>query len=450
MKCNNSKAANSFFGMNLTLRQKMTKGTVVAFLVLVLLLAGAWGLTKAGGNSRPNTGIPNVNRIPVATVQIEPVGQFEVERSYTGRITARRTSDLSFERQGKLVSIHVRDGQHVRQGQPLAELDLRHLETRQKELQARRGEAAAQLDEMIAGPRQELIDAATARVASRQATLQELQRKYERRKRMLASNAVSREDFESTQTGMQAAEAVLQEAQHQLQELRNGTRAEKISAQRSIVAQLDAQLADLAIDLNDSTLRAPFDGVVAARLADEGTVMAPGSPVLRIVEAGVLEAWVGLPVDDAATMVETAEHMITANGRRYVVTGARRLPELDMATRTRTVVFDLPADASTHLVNGQMVRLDIRRTVPTAGFWLPNTALSKGERGLWSVFAVETGRATNDAVVARREVEVVHAEGDRSLVRGTLQEGDHVVVAGGHRIVAGQHVEQIQQASSER
>lgn len=170
---------------------------------------------------------------------------------------------------------------------------------------------------MIAGPRSEQIDAAAARVASRDSTLKELQQKHERRKRMLASNAVSREDFESTQTRMHGAEALLHEAQHELQELQNGTRAEQVAAQRSIVAQLDAQLTDLAIDIADSTLRAPFDGVVAGRLVDEGTVVAPGTAVLRVVESDVLEAWVGLPVRDAAAIDESAEHVITADGRQY-------------------------------------------------------------------------------------------------------------------------------------
>ena len=51
------------------------------------------------------------------------------------------------------------------------------------------------------------------------------------------------------------------------------------------------------------------------------------------------------------------------------------------------------------------------------------------------------GAADQDrATVERRDVEILHTESARVLVRGTLQEGDQVIVDGIHRVVAGQNV----------
>ena len=108
------------------------------------------------------------------------------------------------------------------------------------------------------------------------------------------------------------------------------------------------------------------------------------------------------------------------------------LPALDRASRTRTAVLDLEAGAS--VLPGQIARLEIVERVAARGFWLPNTALVKSTRGLWSVFVAHEGR------VERREVELVHTQSDRVLVRGTLQESERVIVAGTHRVVAGQRV----------
>lgn len=73
------------------------------------------------------------------------------------------------------------------------------------------------------------------------------------------------------------------------------------------------------------------------------------------------------------------------------------------------------------------------------GYWLPISALVQGKRGLWSCYALtETenspknlslanANATKPYRVERRDVEVVHTEGDRVLVRGAIESGENVI-----------------------
>ena len=55
----------------------------------------------------------------------------------------------------------------------------------------------------------------------------------------------------------------------------------------------------------------------------------------------------------------------------------------------------------------------------------------------------ETKGDGGELVAVRRDVEVLHAESQRTLVRGTLQEGDEVIVSGTHRVVAGQRIREL-------
>jgi hypothetical protein len=64
------------------------------------------------------------------------------------------------------------------------------------------------------------------------------------------------------------------------------------------------------------------------------------------------------------------------------------LPELDTATRTVTVVFALLESAASALVPAQMARLHLEDVIETPGFWLPTTALTKGERDLCACFVL--------------------------------------------------------------
>jgi hypothetical protein len=138
-------------------------------------------------------------------------------------------------------------------------------------------------------------------------------------------------------------------------------------------------------------------------------------------------------------LAEGERHELTVEGRSYGAVVNAVLPELDPATRTRTVVFELDDTAAYEVVSGQVVRLDIAETISATGYWLPTAALSHGNRGLWSVLAVESDEAGN-GTVARRDVEVLRTDDERVLVRGTLRPKDRIVTGGAHRVVPGQKV----------
>jgi RND family efflux transporter MFP subunit len=414
--------------------------------VAVVVLGAGLGLASIASSEAAGETEEPLRRLAVRTVVVEPVSSFQAAREYTGTIVARRTSELGFELAGKLTELRVNEGDPVTTGDVLARLDTEHLETHRRKVVAQRAQASAKLDEMISGPRDEDIAASRARVDSLRAQVDLLKLQTSRRERLLASDAASRDEYEQHAFGLQARQAQLDEAQHELEELLNGTRKEQLEAQRAVVAELDAAIADIDVDLRKSDLKAPFDGTIARRMTDDGTVVDAGQPVFRLVEDGALEAWIGLPADAASKLIEGSSQRVRVRGEHFAVTVASRFPEVDPATRTRTVVLELDAAASRRLVQGQVVRLEFEETVSTDGFWLPTTALTKGARGLWSALAVETSDGAIDAAsteslrVARRDLEVLHAQSDRVLVRGTLDPGDRIITDGTHRVVPGQLV----------
>ena len=409
-----------------------------------VLIAGVGFAVMANSETEAET--PAAPRVlAVQTISVEPVSAYRVAREYTGAIVARRTSQLGFESAGKLAQIYVDEGDSVTAGTALAALDTEHLETHRRQLVARRAQAAAKLDEMVAGPRDEEIAAARARVESFRAQVELLRRQTARYKRLLARDATSRDDYEQVAFGLKARESQLHEAKHNLEELLNGTRKEQIEAQRSVVAELDAAIADVDVDLRKSTLKAPFEGTIARRLADDGTVVEAGQPIFRLVEDQMLEAWIGLPVQATRRLTEESVHRVKIDGRYFGATVAGRFPEVDPATRTRTVVLGLDDSAARYVVHGQVVRLQLDETVEANGYWLPTTALTEGVRGLWTSFVVVEADP-NDSTqpdsyrVERRDIEVLHTESNRVLVRGTLNSGDRVITSGTHRVVPGQLV----------
>ena len=161
--------ANPFFGKNLTMRHFMTRGALaVIFAAAALAALGFWW--NAG--AVPAAMTPTAPPLPVETITVTPATSFRQHRTFAGVVKAMRTSDLGFERPGRLVEILVSEGDRVERGQELAHLDTENLKARQLELQAQRDGAESLLRELEAGPRKETIDATRAEVRDLEAQVE--------------------------------------------------------------------------------------------------------------------------------------------------------------------------------------------------------------------------------------------------------------------------------------
>ena len=422
-----------------------TRGAIA----IALVAGGVWLLASAGRSDGESQQAPP-RPLPVQTLTIAGPAEFEAKRSYTGIVVARREAQLSFERNGRLVELLVDEGSHVAAGDVIARLDRTHLEMQVRRVRAERDAAGAMLEELQAGPRKQTIAAAEAELRDRQSQLASIQADYARRESLLASDIITDEEFEQLGYNVDAAQARLEMVEQKLAELRAGTRREQIAAQSAVVEGLDAALADLEVDMKDTELRTPFAGTISVRSVDEGTVVAAGAPIVSLVETGALEARVGVPPEVAQQLAVGQEHEVAVGAASFVASVKALLPQLDPATRTRTVVLEFAAEDSPRLLVEQVARLKLARRLGSEGYWLPIEALAAGPRGLWICYAVVEGR------VEPRHVEVLHTDGDRVLVRGTIDTGDEITVgmgdeiiaSGTHRVVAGQKVDPIRTANN--
>jgi RND family efflux transporter MFP subunit len=466
----------------------------------LLLLGVGYGI---GSMSQPTQPIApsvaeNEHLLPVEIDRLVQVNAYQQSRTYTGEIVAQNTSDLGFERGGTMTQLLVTEGQWVNQGTPLARLDDRQLIAQTQDLLAQKQQALAQLKEMEAGSRAETIAAAQANLAQEKAQLQEMEvgprpetiaaaqarlktlqaqlalarSKQERRQNLYTQGAISREQFDEVVTDMDSQQARVNEAQSQLDELLAGTRPEiltqqrarikqaqsqldellagtrreVIEAQKAAIKQLDSRLASIELDLEKTVLKAPFSGKIQKRYLDQGTAVQAGQGVVRLVQLDGVKAHIGVPTSLTSEIKMGQSQTLKIDQKSYSATVKAILPELDAASRTVTVVFQLKGSGSRGevtsplLTTGQIVTWQWQQNINTSGYWLPSTALVKGIRGLWSIYVLGDGNAAQGFVVERRDVEVLYTDGERVLVRGTLDGTEKVITNGTNRIISGQKV----------
>ena len=170
-------------------------------------------------------------------------------------------------------------------------------------------------------------------------------------------------------------------------------------------------------------------------------MIAAGEPVLELMETDRLEVWIGLPIEQVSALPIGTSVELEILGQAITAQVARWLPQLDTETRTSTVVLTLETPESLQALSpiGQLARLELSVEEVGEGVWVPISALAKGPRGLWSLYAAESAENAGYRVV-RIDVEVLHSETERAFVRGPFRGETLAIIEGTHRVVPGQQV----------
>ena len=211
---------------------------------------------------------------------------------------------------GRLIEVAVAEGDRVAVGARLARLDSADVDIALRRGEADRDQAVAALKLLQAGARAEDIRQAQAQAESAQADVQatesELQAAsadLQRFEALLQSNAGSRKQRDDAVTRRDIAAARVLAARERVRaavaavaRLRAGARAEEIAGARARVAAADAQIAALQKNIADAVLTSPVAGIVTAKLADAGEMVAPRSPVAAITDLD--HAWANVYVDE--------------------------------------------------------------------------------------------------------------------------------------------------------
>lgn len=206
--------------------------------------------------------------------------------------------DVSPEIGGQLSKLLVREGDAVRTGEVLYQLDEQDLQAKVASAQtaisvAKAGVAATQagLEKAQRGPRPEEIKSGVAAVEKIKAQVRLAKLEQDRLQRLVASNSATQQQLDQATTSYQMAEQGLEEAQEHLRLLESGTRPEDIAAAKAQVqlsqAQLkaaQAQLHEADLALSHATVTAPFSGLVVKTWHDPGENVSPGMPVVTLVD----------------------------------------------------------------------------------------------------------------------------------------------------------------------
>lgn len=332
---------------------------------------------------------------PVKTTVVA-AGDQPIVRSFPGRVEASRMVDLAFQVPGLLAKIPVIEGQRVSKGAILAQL-------RQDEFQARLKTVQSQLEQ------------ARSQLRASETRLANAKTEFESFSRLVGSSAVSRSDYDSAETAYRVAQ-------------------DDQKAQEASVRGLEARLVEANLQLGDSTLRAPYDGVVAQRLVDEGQNITPNSPVVRFQNVNDIDIVVDVPegfiADDirSSAIQQSVAELSVAPGRQFPVHVKEVSQIADPKTQIFAVRFAMKTPPGITALPGMTANVIITTRGASGSnnrILVPVLAVSKQDTGEQVVWVLGP-----DQTVHRKPVTMGAPREDQIEIVSGLQSGDRIVVAG--------------------
>ncbi len=183
-----------------------------------------------------------------------------------------------------------------------------------------------------------------------------------------------------------------------------------------------------------ATVRAPFDGTLAAVELEKGEVASPGSPAARLIVLDPVKVSISVADRDVGLLKTGTEVRVSVDALAQPRTGkiARILPAADLDTRTFMVEVEVPnPDAA--LKPGMIARVEVEQSLETDALLIPQGFLVT-QRKANGVFVVD------DGVARWRELELGPLVRDQVVIEGGLEVGDNIVIVGQRALADGDAV----------
>ncbi|WP_201838570.1 efflux RND transporter periplasmic adaptor subunit [Microvirga zambiensis] len=306
-------------------------------------------------------------------VQAEPVQKTPIIATLpvTGTVSAWQEITVSSALGGlSLDEVLVQEGDRVQQGQPIARLDARQLKAQITQQEAVIQQAEANLAKAESG--------------------------YKRAQQLIATNAVSKEVTEE--------------------------RATTVTTNRAQLAQAQAFLTQLQVQLSQTTVTAPVAGLIADKPAVIGSVVQVGTELLNIIRDGRLEVEAKVPEQHLPSIRKDQAAEVTDAAGRVTSGRVRAIAQkVDPATRLGTVYVTLGENSG--LQAGMFARVRIE---------LPErSAMTVAEASLtWRDGQPHVFVLNEDSTVSLRKVSTGDRRNGRITILDGVNEGETVVVNG--------------------
>jgi RND family efflux transporter MFP subunit len=348
-------------------------------LVLAAAAATGAGCKRESAQATSAPAVVRVGEENVATVASDTISTGPL---ISGTLLAEREATVRAEVGGSVLQVTAQEGETVRRGQLLARIEDRSI-----------GDA---------------VSSAQSGVRSAEQALQLAEREAKRNEALVAGGAIAERELDAARNAVTAAQAQLEDARSRLSSARK--------------------------QLDNLTVRAPLDGIVAARAANAGDVVSPGTELYRIIDPRSMRLEASVPSEALSAMKVGLPVQFEVRGypdQKFEGRIERISPAADPVTRQISIFVTIPNTAG-RLVAGLFaegrVAQQSRRTLV-----VPLSAVNADDAKSPWVLRVKDGKAERVNVT----LGIRDEQTERVEITAGLNAGDRLLVGPAQAITPG-------------
>jgi len=334
------------------------KKRLIVILIILLILAGAVFLLKVRKENLADAPVATVLPVVVDAITVQPQ-DVTLTLPAMGIVSSDISTTLSTKISGRILKLYKQEGDQIKKGDLLIQIDDRELRAKKESLRLKRKSLGYD------------ISAKQGNLKALETALKNAIESHTRTKELLDVKGASIEQFNKEQTGIAQLTAQLQSVKSGIEMLRSGIN-ELLQGEKEIDTQLSY-----------TRIIAPINGTLSARMTMEGNLALPGKPLLKIAAAEGLYLDIKLPSNIQSSAIQF-------HGKKFVLTpknqaGSGGLREYRAA---------LPLGNT--LVEGEFLNVDLV-LYSGNGVLLPNDVLLTVQ-GVTNVLVYQEGKVSKNAV----------------------------------------------------
>lgn len=368
----------------------------------------------------------------VAIAEIYQVNRGEISEyvEETGSVKSRKQRIIHSNVMGEVENINVDEGDAVKKGEILGQIDSEKIELEIKALEARIQGLKATYKEAVKPVEKSEIAKAQASVEKMKVNVNEAKRNLENSKKLYDDGAISLDAYQAAQNNLVLQENSLKIAENELKLLQKGASGNVKNKYEAQIAELIYQKEILEKSKEDLIIKAPTDGIITEVFIKEGTYVQPGMSILEIgdtkelyVEVDVLASEVGSIQEGGLVIIYNDDLGIDELKGKVEKIYPKAFSKIsDLGIEQKRVKIDVSIPGNSNLKMGYDVDAKFRLWFSADTLMVPDNAVFDMENDKL-VFVVEG----NKAVLKKVEIGL---EGESFIeIKSGLNEGDKVIIS---------------------
>lgn len=379
----------------------------------------------------------NVTQAAVETkkVEVASVKREQAERitELSGTLEPTEEALVSFEVAGRLVSLNRKEGDQVKKGDLLAQIDSSAYALQYQQANAVVQQTGAGLQKVNNGARQQELIQAKAMLDKAKIAYDKAQDDFKKYEKLYKENAISKDTYENIQDQLAFAQRDLISAEQAYSLTIQGARAEDRTMQRSTYEQAVISQQQAALSLEKTQLKAPIDGTIISKLSSAGELIGVGAPIYRIGNIQTLKVILPVPDREIRAWKEGEAITLSLYGTERQGKVSKINPATNQSTGTIGVEVTVP-NKERDWFAGQVVKAS-KKIAGKEGIFVPIEAVISRGGDKPFVYLHVNGKAV------KTEVTIGEVQDNKVEATSGLKEGDQLVIKGVDRLFDGDPIE---------